>query len=244
MACVWGSLAIHLSDGNTRTWFSHVRADDLDGEHLHAGDLEGEEMFVYGMSVYWAIITLTSIGYGDIIPQNGVEYLVATVCSAVMASIWAYVIGSVCGIVSTLDPHEVSFKRTMDDLNWMMTDVDMPSDMAQRFRKYFVEAKEMNKQRIENIVIDQMSPQLQGECAMFLHQKWIGQVWYLKGMPSEVVVWAARHLTLMVYAPHEEVLPERTLFIVRHGVCASAGRILIGGDIWGQDMLISNEYLR
>ncbi|CAK0832457.1 unnamed protein product [Prorocentrum cordatum] len=40
------------------------------------------------------------------------------------------------------------------------------------------------------------------------------------------------------------VLPERTLFIVRHGVCSSAGRILLGGDIWGQDMLISNEHLR
>mmetsp|Transcript_114514 Transcript_114514/g.356630 ORF Transcript_114514/g.356630 Transcript_114514/m.356630 type:complete len:302 (+) Transcript_114514:886-1791(+) len=63
-------------------------------------------------------------------------------------------------------------------------------------------------------------------------------------MNREIIVWAARNLTLAVFAPGEEVLDERTLFIVQRGVCAYKGRILVSGDIWGEDMLLSNELLR
>jgi potassium voltage-gated channel Eag-related subfamily H protein 7 len=241
MACIWGAIGIYYSDKDRPTsWLCALRG----ATYCEDKDVEQEHMEVYLRSIYWAIITLTSIGYGDITPQNNVEYMVSLVCSMVMASVWAYVIGCVCGIVSTLDPHEISFKRNMDDLNWMMKDVNMPSDMAQRFRKYLIEGKEMNKMKSQNAVIDQMSPQLQGECAMYLHEKWMRKVWYLQDMSREIVVWAARHLTLMVYAPHEEVLQERTLYIVRHGVCLRGGRILVSGDIWGHDMLLSNDFLR
>jgi len=237
MSCLWGGIALAFRD--EANWLTALRAakggpDFPDDDHFS----------LYSLALYWAIITITSIGYGDITPQSMLEYHVSSICSSIMASIWAYVIGAICGIVSTLDQHEMTFKRTMDDLNWFMEDKDMPAPMRQRLRRYFVEAKEMNKQKVEQEVIKQMSPLLQGEVSMFMHQRWISKVWYLRDMNREIIVWAARNLALAVFAPNEEVLDERTLFILQRGVCAFKGKILVSGDIWGEDMLLSNPYLR
>jgi len=236
IACLWGAIGYHTDAPN---WLSALQASKDEPEELCHNAPR-----VYLISLYWSIITLTGIGYGDVVPQSTLEYVVVSICATYMATIWAYVIGAVCGIVSTLRPHEISFKRIMDDLNEVMADREMPSDMRCRLRRYFHEARDMTKARIEQNVIDHMSPVLQGEFSLFVHQRWVRKVWYLRDMNREVIVWATRHLTVMVFAPNEEVYRERTLFIVRRGVAALDGRILVNGDIWGEDMLLSNPYLR
>merc|ERR1719230_1294108 len=95
---------------------------------------------------------------------------------AMMAGAWAYVIGGVCGIVATLNPHELHFKQTMDDLNSMMQDSQIPPHTRERLRTYFHEAKDISRKRVERGIVDMMSPSLQGEIAILLHDKWIQSV--------------------------------------------------------------------
>eukprot|EP00929_Paragymnodinium_shiwhaense_P078023 TRINITY_DN40346_c0_g2_i2.p1 TRINITY_DN40346_c0_g2~~TRINITY_DN40346_c0_g2_i2.p1 ORF type:complete len:680 (+),score=54.50 TRINITY_DN40346_c0_g2_i2:61-2100(+) len=237
MACLWASMAT-CSDLE-RSWLTALQEQKGGPPELYEG-----KWHIYLMSLYWAIVTLTSIGYGDIVPQTPQEYIVATLCTSVMAAFWAYLIGAICATFATMNPHEVQFRRTMDDLNWIMSDRSMPRQFAKQLRKYFHESRDLNRQRVEQDVIAQMSPKLQGEFALLMHAKWITKVWYLRDMNHEVIVWAARHLSIAVFAPYEEVLNTRTLFIVRKGVAALSGKVLATGDIWGEDMLLSNENLR
>jgi len=237
MACLWGGLAIYgEGDG---TWLEALRESKGGSSERYQG--AGR---VYMISLYWAIISLTSIGYGDITPQTQLEYGIAAGCTAIMASVWAYVIGAVCGIVSTMQPHEASFQRTMDDLNWLMRDRQVPHNICIKLRRYFHETREMKRRRAENEIIDQMSPQLQGEFAHFMHKRWIEKVWYFATMPDEIIVCLARHLHMEVFCPHEKVISDRSLFIVQAGICALRGKILVSGDVWGEDMLLSNNILR
>eukprot|EP00929_Paragymnodinium_shiwhaense_P078024 TRINITY_DN40346_c0_g3_i1.p1 TRINITY_DN40346_c0_g3~~TRINITY_DN40346_c0_g3_i1.p1 ORF type:complete len:775 (+),score=101.63 TRINITY_DN40346_c0_g3_i1:312-2327(+) len=238
MACLWASMAT-CSDLDQGSWLTALREEKGGPPELYEG-----KWHIYLMSLYWAVVSLTGIGYGDIVPQTPAEYSVATLCTSVMAAFWAYLIGAICATVATMNPHEVKFRRTMDDLNWIMSDRTMPRHFAKQLRKYFHEARDLNRQRVEQDVIAQMSPKLQGEFALLMHEKWISKVWYLREMNHEVIVWAARHLTIAVFAPNEEVLNTRTLFIVRKGVAALYGKVLATGDIWGEDMLLSNENLR
>jgi len=132
----------------------------------------------------------------------------------------------------------------MDDLNSMMEDCLMPSPVRERLRRYFHEARDMGRQRVERSIIDQMSPSLQGEVALCVHGRWIQSVRFLREIGTNVFIWIARCLTTMVYAPREEVFRERTLFIIRRGICARKGKVLSVGDAWGFDMLLENEHLR
>jgi len=138
----------------------------------------------------------------------------------------------------------MTFKQTMDDLNWLMSSREMPHEMCLKLRRYFHETRELNRRRAETQITEQMSPMLQGEFAWFSHSTWIEKVWYLRNMPHDVIVFMSRQLKMSAYSPNEEVFSDRTLVIIRRGVCALAGRILVSGFIWGEDMLLSNEHLR
>ena len=62
---------------------------------------------MYLIAFYWSITTLTTIGYGDIVPQSREEYALVMVGMVFGATTWAYVIGSITLIVSTLDVEAV-----------------------------------------------------------------------------------------------------------------------------------------
>ncbi|CAE7857592.1 Kcnh5, partial [Symbiodinium microadriaticum] len=159
MACCWAGVAYEVSD--EYTWLKAVEAakGGLKATyHSRSG--------IYCLSLYWAIMTLTSIGYGDITPQTEKEYLVASLCMLAMATVWAFVIGQMCAVVSTLLPHDVAFKRTMDDLNWLLKDSQMPEPLRMKLRRYFIESRSLCRLHEQKAIIAQMSPMLQGRLAV------------------------------------------------------------------------------
>mmetsp|Transcript_142885 Transcript_142885/g.456432 ORF Transcript_142885/g.456432 Transcript_142885/m.456432 type:complete len:659 (-) Transcript_142885:69-2045(-) len=238
MACLWGGVAAQ-SSLNQRTWIHALR------ENKGGDDIQYEDPWsIYSMSLYWAIMTITSIGYGDILPQSEHEYWIASLCMVVMAGIWAYIIGQVCGVVSTLMPHDVAFKRTMDDLNWLMEDRKVSSEKRLELRRYFHESRDLRRLSDQKVIIDQMSPMLQGQVTSSLLNTWQNKVSYIRDMDKDVLVRVIRQLRPMLFAPKEAILSERTLFIVRRGICLRGGKVLASGDVWGVDMVLSNDHLR
>eukprot|EP00747_Dinoflagellata_sp_TGD_P125764 gnl/TRDRNA2_/TRDRNA2_174203_c7_seq1.p1 gnl/TRDRNA2_/TRDRNA2_174203_c7~~gnl/TRDRNA2_/TRDRNA2_174203_c7_seq1.p1 ORF type:complete len:408 (-),score=47.44 gnl/TRDRNA2_/TRDRNA2_174203_c7_seq1:57-1199(-) len=234
-------MALQAEDGMVSeepNWLTALRTAKGGDDSLYR-DARG----VYCLSLYWAVVTLTSIGYGDITPQNEWEYWISTACMTIMATIWAYVIGAVCGIVSTLDPHTVRFKQTMDDLNDLMENRNVPQHMRRDLRTYFHESRTMRRRMEEAAIMDQVSPMLQGEAAMWMYQSWLQNVDYLQNVDSDVIVSLALHLGTMVFAPQEQIPILRTLFIVQRGVAAKNGRVLTLGATWGEDMILNDESL-
>lgn len=76
--------------------------------------------------------TITTIGYGDVIPVTSSERVVATICMMCGASMYAYVVGAVCGIVGQMDEATSNFNSNMDQLNAYMVRVSHPSPFAPR----------------------------------------------------------------------------------------------------------------
>lgn len=238
LACLWGIVAMMTAEDDLG-WL-HALQMTKGGDY----DMYHAPFSVYGIGFYWALTTMTGVGYGDIVPQSAEEYLLTTFAIMVTATIWAYVIGAICGIVSHLQPHQVEFRKTLDDLNSSMAEHGMPQDMRVRFRRYFHEALDLKRYSGEQSVVAQMSPLLQGEFAMFVNQEWIDKVWYIRGLGEEVLAWIARHMKMNVFSPRERIAPIRALYIVKRGICALGGKIMIQGNVWGEDMLLSNPLLR
>merc|ERR1719316_1444296 len=84
---------------------------------------------VYILSLYWAAMTLTTVGYGDIVPQNRAEYAVCTLCMIFSGYVWAYVVGAIVTVLGNLDPYGLQFKQNMDDLNEMMQNRGLPDSL-------------------------------------------------------------------------------------------------------------------
>merc|ERR1719161_1852924 len=103
-------------------------------------------------------MTLTGVGYGDITPGNTTEFLACLACVLLGATLWAYVIAMMIGVVAIVDQHQVRFQTTMDDLNEMMNERSMPSDLQQRLREYFQKCHELQNQSSYVELLDEMSP--------------------------------------------------------------------------------------
>lgn len=75
LGCVWGLQAKILFETELETWIGAEELCWQSGTNLH-GDPEvmcKAPWETYSASVYWAVATITSIGYGDIIASNAKE---------------------------------------------------------------------------------------------------------------------------------------------------------------------------
>lgn len=196
------------------------------------------------MSLYWAIATITTTGYGDVTATTHEEVLVLIICCAGVAGLWSYIVGGVCGAVQTLTPHDDHYRAAQDDLNTLIEQCSMVQDTRERLRAYYHEAKFVARKRSERYLMDQMSPALQGETALAAHAHWVKRVPFLHGLSQTHIVLMMQKLEIIVYTPKERLDRDRTLFVIKAGVCMRDFRMLRAGDCWGMDMLLENAHLR
>ena len=71
----------------------------------------------YVLSLFWAIQTITGIGYGNIVPLTFVEWWIGSIMQLIAGIIWAYVIGGLVGVAVSMDPVEQKYRDRKDQAN-------------------------------------------------------------------------------------------------------------------------------
>merc|ERR1712032_36655 len=114
---------------------------------------------LYLSSLYFTIYTITSVGYGDIGPKNYTETCVAIFMIIISGISWAILLGQVCGVIAILSEEEREFRATMDGLNQMISDNQLPSLMRRRLRGFFLASKQAQRRAYrQQKLITFMSP--------------------------------------------------------------------------------------
>ena len=101
------------------------------------GVQEVQEFSLYIASLYWAVMTVSTIGYGDIVPVNSLERGFVILAMLLGAFAYGYIIGAVSGIVATRDAKRNIFYSTMDGLNSFMSSSKLPHGLRVKLREYF-----------------------------------------------------------------------------------------------------------
>jgi len=196
----------------------------------------------YFASLYVAVLQVGG-GVGSIVPENMPEYIFVTFMLLCGSTFWALIVGSICGIVATGDPHATEFKQKMDELNYFMTDMLIEPTLRVRAREYFRQTRDLRKKLSYAELIERLSPTLRGEVVLQMSKKTLETVWYLRACESAFLVELAMCMCREGFAPREKI-PSEKLNIVMRGVAAKAGNILTYGDHWGEDMIVSSRALR
>ena len=128
MACTWSYVGLNWvpTPGVTleweSTWLEHygfasttqlASLDTTTTNITSTADDEPEGRIsahrLYFISLYVAVCSMFG-SVGSISPRNYPEYVVITIMMVIGSMVWAWVIGSLCGILATLNPHATAFQ--------------------------------------------------------------------------------------------------------------------------------------
>lgn len=90
-------------------------------------------------------------------------------CLFAGGSIYAYVVGAICSIVTNMDVASTVYYQALDDLNRYMHELRLPTDLQIRLREYFQHCQQLHRNKHYQGLLLQMSPTLRGEVAMHSH---------------------------------------------------------------------------
>lgn len=244
LACIWGFAGRNYSDNtpiNLDTWYieSYRHLSWVQKHQL----TESSWYELYGVSLY---VSLSNIFGGpcEINPANYYEFYLQGFMMLFGSSLWAYIIGSVCGIVATLNPAGEEHRRLVGQLNHYVRDRKCSPELAARLRLYFNETSRARYYEEENQGLMQtMTPQLRGEASLAVAQELFLRVPYLSSPDIEraFLSRAALALSSSIFCPREQV-PCVDLTVVTSGLVARRGRL--GQTVLAVDAVLNLVALR
>lgn len=251
-ACVWGIIVTFEPPATEdRTTWQDVLAE---GNGLASrNDLEPGAKYL--AALYWSIQTLTSIGYGAMLPpdNNPFEHFVCSLLMFVSSIFWIYLTGQVCSIASTMESDVKGFHATLDQLNHFMRTRELDAEMRVRLRSYFHYSRNVRQVRTDAQLLERMSPLLRGTVALEANRKWLDRVWYFSMETLPKGDWKLRTeheafisqlaMRLQPFAfVREEKVPIGALHILQKGLVMRGFVFLSPGRVWGYDMLMQDKH--
>jgi len=131
IASAWWAVGVAASgQGNNNSWVEQE------------GLMVDEERTIglgraYIASLYWAMTTLSTVGYGDIIPESEIERGYAVCAMLVGATVFGYVMGNITTIVSQSNARVAQLNQKFELLNQYMLERALPLALQVRIRRYF-----------------------------------------------------------------------------------------------------------
>eukprot|EP00439_Symbiodinium_sp_Y106_P008459 s5516_g1.t1 len=214
LACCW-AMTLRIVDSHYPRWIDGVQ----DADATYGINTIDSPARVYLSSFYFCSYTITSVGYGDIGPQNILERGVCSGIILVAGLAWAYIIGEVGTIVADMTSEGQEFRRTMQHLNAMMRDQRLPFGLQCRVRRFFLQNRTQTLFVARQSLLTRMSPQLQAEVSVMTNMHWLEKVSFMRDFMTYIrdqgttgaytapyescVAEIARSLTLTAFAQQE-----------------------------------------
>ena len=180
----------------------------------------------YVVSLYWAVTTLTTMGYGDITPKVMAEYIYTIVVMLMGVSFYAYIASNVSIVLANMDEAGSEYRDNMEKLGEFMTRKRMTLPLRRRLRKYFhVYWKSRGRIGVYNdvdIVNLITLPALRNDVTTELFREITRQVPFLHDKDPKFIEMIAPKMTLLRIANGEYVVKEgergQDLFFLLSGV--------------------------
>jgi len=131
---------------------------------------------VYLAGCYFAAMTLTTIGYGDVTPKTDAERGVVCMIMLLGATFYAYAVGNICSIVQNMDKLRSEFRGECDEFANFLDSERFPADMKKRLKKYIHFTWNKKQATRQRELLDRLSVALQKEIAFELARTWVARI--------------------------------------------------------------------
>ncbi|KAG5184651.1 hypothetical protein JKP88DRAFT_314314 [Tribonema minus] len=143
-----------------------------------ANGIEGDSVFeqwVFG--IYWAAMTCTTIGYGDVVLVTYAERAYVIICMLVGATCYAYLVGTMIGILATMAKKERERRARLTAVNELMADVKLPPQMQVQVRRFMADVRATRECRLQEHITEValLSPPFAAALVRHMYRGWLPQ---------------------------------------------------------------------
>lgn len=178
---------------------------------------------LYLASIYWAIMTLTTIGFGDIAAQNATEEGYFLFAMLISSGAYAYIVGTMCTLVQGLDVTSLMFQTRMDDINEYMDRCKVGPETRRRVRQYCFWEHDVARAEKEETILKTLSHTLHTQLALHNYDRILKRIPQFASLPRDFLGEVAVMMQSKIFGPNEVVYYQGSattgIFVVTRGIC-------------------------
>jgi len=179
---------------------------------LGAGNIgaewRGDHALLYIRSLYWAVTTIATIGYGDITPQTPVETVYTIFVEILGAGIYGYVIAIFASLIAKLDVARNHFTEHLEKINTFMRLRKIPPDLQARIRGYHEYLWNSRRGYDEAHVLADLPESLKLQVSLFLNRHILEKVPIFRGASDDLLQQIVLNLKPEVFTPGDYIFRE------------------------------------
>jgi len=228
ISCGFYYIAILEDNEGRHTWLDNYGnwprlVDGL--EFGHMGGVSQQPAFArYLVAIYWGFTTITTVGYGDIVPITDNERMYSLLAMYAGIALMSVITGKLTTILSYFMQHKAQIQAQMQSVHTYCRYRQLPMDLRRSVVDYFGVRTQQRATCNEEKILSELSPSLKAQVVCYIFRDVIESVPFFRGCDDLFLSEVISCMEPLLFAPADIIIKkgqlEPAMYVISKGRAA------------------------